>query len=130
MRVQRRHQEVVRQRVDGHVVAAGHRPGGDHRVDDGLLGRLDGGVEQRIDARVGQRSQVLERRRPRRVVAGEYSVAGGEGEEQVAAAVLARTAGPGDAEAGTLGESPALVPQQRRIRGDHDDDGATAQRGG
>ena len=41
------HEPVVRQRVGRDPVAADHRLGGDERVDDRLLGRLDVAVEQR-----------------------------------------------------------------------------------
>src|SRR5438105_937111 len=42
-------QPIVGQAVSGDAIAAGHRLGGDEGVDDRLLGRLDGGLEQRID---------------------------------------------------------------------------------
>ena len=44
-------QPVVGQGVGGDAVAAGHRLGGDERVDDRLLGRLDRRVEQRRRSR-------------------------------------------------------------------------------
>ena len=40
---------IVRDAVQGIAVDAGHGAGGDERVDDRFLGRLDGRIEQRID---------------------------------------------------------------------------------
>ena len=52
------------------------------------------------------------------------SIAGREGDEQVAARVPARAADTGDTQPGALGKPLALVGEQRRIRRDHDDDRA------
>ena len=56
-------------------------------------------------------------------------VAGREGDEQVAARVAARAARPGDPQPGSLGQTLALVGEERRIRGeDHDDRPAPGRR--
>ena len=83
------------------------------------------GVEQRVDDAVADRPDV-----DRSSVDGSSSssagrsIAGRERDEQVAARVAARPAGPGDAEPGALGEPLALVGQQRRVGRDDDDDRA------
>ena len=47
-------QAVVGQGDYGVIVDAGHGFGGDHGVDDGLFGGLDGGQKHRVEAVVGQ----------------------------------------------------------------------------
>ena len=76
---------------------------------------------------VGERPDVGDRRR-RLVEPGHAAVAGGEGQEEVAAGVLADTAHAGDTKGRALGQPPALQRQQRRVGGDDADDRATAGR--
>ena len=57
-------QELVRERVDGVAVAAGHRLRRQHRVQDRLLDRVDRRLVERVDPAVVQHPQ--RRARPRR----------------------------------------------------------------
>ena len=104
--------------------------GGDERVEDRLLGRLDRRVEQRADREVVQGPEVRRRRAdpPGTTSAAASPVARREAQEQVAARVGAGPAHPGDAEARPLGEAIALVGQERGVGRDDDDDRARAGR--
>ena len=89
------------------------------------------GVEELVDAHVTDGPHLVRATRRLGVVAGVAGqlVAGGEGDEQVAAGVATRAAHPGDAQPGPLREPLALVGQQRRIRrDDHDDRARTGLR--
>ena len=107
------------------AVAAGHRLGGHEGVDDGLLSGLDRGPEERADPGVIERPEVADQRSALRVVhSSQAPIARGEGKEQVSAGVLAGTTGARYPQASPLREPLALVRQQGRIRGEHDDDRA------
>src|SRR5829696_105466 len=110
-------QPVVVEAVGDGPAPAGHGLGGHHGVHDGLLGGLDDRVEQRVDALVGQHLE-----RHGELAAGQLPVAGREGEEDVAAGVLAGAAGAGHPQPGPLGQAVALVREQGGVGGGHDDD--------
>ena len=78
-------------------------------------------VGQHLHAQ-GQRRRLAQR------AGREAAVGGGEGEQEVAAPVLAHAARAGDPERRPLGEAGALRGQQRRVRGHEDDDRARARR--
>ena len=116
-------QAVVRQAVCDVAVGTGHRLGRHEGVDDGLLGRLDRGPEERADPGVVKR---LDRAREgparRPILRGESPVAGGEGDEEVARRVLPCPARARHAQPRALCQPFALVRQQRRVGSeDHDD---------
>jgi hypothetical protein len=71
----------VRERVRRAALAAGGGGGAPQRVEDGLLGGVDRGGEERVE--VGARARAI----------------GGEGEEDLAAAVMGDRAGAGEAQA-------------------------------
>ena len=75
-------QAVVGKGDDGVVIDASHGFGGDHGVDDGFFGGLDGGQEERIEAVVGQHFQVADS-----LGGGGFGIGGGEGDEDVSGAV-------------------------------------------
>ena len=115
----------MRDRVGRDAVAPDDRRRGDERVDDGLLGRLDDGIEQLVDGDVADGADGIGGDADRVVVVartGRDPIAGRERDEQVAARVAARAADPGDPEARALRQPLALVGEQRRVRGDDDDD--------
>ncbi len=91
-----REQQVVREGVGG-AAARGHRRRGEHRVEDRLLGGLDDRVEERVHRLVRQRAHVCDHRGVG-VEPGHAAVAGREGDEEVAAGVLADPARASDAE--------------------------------
>ena len=95
--------------VGGHPVSPDHRLGGDERVDDRFLGRLDGRVEHRVDDEVADRPHVIGEELGVILVLGGQAIAGREGDEQVAAGVPARPTGAGQAETRTLGQALQLV---------------------
>ena len=117
------------QGVGGDPVAAGHRLGGDQRVDDRLLGRLDDGVEQGVDRRSSSARTSASTRRIRLVV-----VRGSSGCPSRSARNRSPLVWPpvppirAMPEARALGEPLALVGQQRRVGRDDDDDRARAGR--
>ncbi len=112
----------MREGVGSDPVPPGHRPGRDEGVDDRLLGRLDHRVEQGIDDAVADGADVVRERRGPVLVLDRQTIAGREGEEQVAAGLAAGPSDPRDAEARTLRDPLALVGQERRVGGDDDDD--------
>src|SRR3712207_1859033 len=113
--------------VGRHAVAAGHGAGGEQGVHDRRLGRLGRRVEERGHALVRQHPDGHGLRYIRvEDGTGQAAVAGGEGEEDVAAAVVEAAAHPGEADGGALGQPVALDRQQRRVRRQDDDDGAGA----
>ena len=95
-------------------------------IDNGFLHGLRGGEKQVADMVVVDHTQAVAGKGPLALVSGglQLLIAGGEGDEDIAAAVLVAAAGAGDADAGALGQARALVRQQRRVGGDHDDDRA------
>ena len=107
------------QRVRRVIVAAAHRLGGDERVDDRLLCRLDRGHEQRIDVVVIEHP---DGERRARTAMRRQLVARGETDEELAARVAPDRAGSRQTEAGPLGQPFALMRQERRVGRDHDDD--------
>ena len=103
------------------AVAPGHRLGGEHRVQDRLLDRVDHGLVERVDSAVVQHPE------PDLALVGlERAVSGREAEPEIAARVLAHAAGARDSEAGAAGEPFALEREERRVRRDQDDDRAGA----
>ena len=121
----------MRQGVGRDPVAPDDGRGRDQRVDDRLLGRLDGRVEQPVDDDVADGPDVVGAAADRVVIvdaSGRQPIAGREGDEQVAARVPAGAADAGDAETGPLGQPLALVGEERRVGRDDDDDRARARR--
>ena len=103
--------------MHGAAEVAGHRVGHAQRVPDGFLDRLGGGEEQRREMVGGQGGDG-----DRGIGVQRHPVGGGEGAEDVAAAVGAEPAHAGEADTRPLGEATALVGQQRGVGGEHDDD--------
>ena len=114
-------QELVRERVNGVAVAAGHRLRREHRVQDRLLDRVDRRLVERVDPGVVQHPQ-----RQLRLVGVEAAVPGREAEREVAARALAHPARSRDPERGPAREPLALAGEERRVRRDQDDDRAGA----
>ena len=112
-------QRRLRDRLGVVPVVALHVARGDHRVDDRLLGRLRGGLEQRIEMVVADEAGLLQR-----LVVQRLGIGGRERDEDIARAVARVAAHPRQAHAGALGDALQLVRQQRRVGGDHDDDRA------
>ena len=86
--------------MHGAAEVAGHRLGHAQRVADGLLHRLGGSEEQRREVIGGQSGDG-----ERRVCVQRHPVGGGEGAEDVTAAVGAEPANPGEADSRPLGEA-------------------------
>ena len=108
---------VVRQAMRGDAIAPGHRLGGDQRVDDRLLGRLDRGLDQRVER------PIHEPAKPEHAVAvglrlgrGHAAIAGREAQEDVARGGRAKPADPRHAERRPPGQPGALVREQRARR--------------
>ncbi len=117
--------------VRGGPVAPRQGAGRQERVDDRLLDRLHGRLEERGDPDVVHHPDVDGHRgaRPGRGLgAGKAAVAGREGDEDVARPGRGDAAHPGEPEAGPLGEPLALVRQQRSVRREDDDDRPGARR--
>ena len=123
-------QPVVRDGVGRDAVAPDDGRRRDERVDDRLLHRLDGRVEEPVDHAPADGPHVVgpDLVRIVRSTRRRQSIAGREGDEQVAARVPAGAAGPRDPEAGSLGEPLALVGEQRSVGRDDDDDRARTWR--
>ena len=111
------------QGVNRGAVAPGHRLGGEHGVQDRLLDRVDHGLVEAGDPAVVQHPQ-----RDLALIGHERPVAGRETEAEIAARVLAHAAGASDPEAGAPCKPLALEREERRIRGNQDDDRARALR--
>ena len=91
------------------VMPSRHSAGCEQRVQDRLLGCLRRGVEERGHALVGDHLKRYDRRSFPSPGPGDVTVAGGEGEEEVAAPILAAATHAAEADARTLGETVALV---------------------
>ena len=97
-----------------------HRLGGDQGVDDRLLGRLHGGLEERVHPLVGQHRAACAR--PSALAASGLAV---EKARKMSPEPLPDTAaGAGQAQRRAPGQPLQLVRQQRRVGGDDDDDRA------
>ena len=90
----------------------------DHGVDDGFFRCFNGGFEERTDAFVGNGFHIV---RSRFVIG--MRVGRGEGDEDITGAVAGDGAGAGKAEGCAACEAFELMRQERRIRGNDDDDG-------
>src|SRR6266850_5854336 len=101
------------------IFNAGHGFGGDHGVDDGFFGSLDGGSENGIDLVVGQHLQVDDA-----VGGGSAGIGGGEGDEDVAGAVAGNAAVAAESQRNAAREAFELMRDERSVRGNHDNDRA------
>src|SRR5882724_1532707 len=101
------------------ILNAGHGFGGDHGVDDGFFGGLHGSGENGIELVVGQHFQVDDA-----VGGSSAGVGGGEGNEDVAGAVAGNAAVAAKSERDAAREAFELLRDERRVRGNHDDDRA------
>src|SRR5438874_3055821 len=111
----------MRQCFDLVVVAADHVVVIDQGVDDGFLGSFDGGGEKRVHQVVRQGFDGANRR----FGVGGMRVGGGEGDEQIAGAVVGNAAGAGKTERSATGQTFQLMREKRRVCCNHDDDGAS-----
>src|SRR3712207_6378287 len=109
--VERAEEKVGGEPVRRYAVATGHGAGGEEGVEDRLLGRLRRGVEERRHALVGDHPERYGRGEPGYALPRDAAVARGEGEEDVAAPVLAAATHPPEAHARVPGEAVALVRQ-------------------
>src|SRR2546422_71296 len=101
------------------IFDAGHGFGGDHGVNDGFFGGLDGGGEDGIELVVGQHFQVDDA-----VGSGSAGVGGGESDEDVAGTVAGNAAVAAESERNAPRQAFELVRDERSVRGNHDDDRA------
>src|SRR6266436_9112414 len=101
------------------IFDAGHGFGGDHGVDDGFFGGVDGSAENGIEPVVGQHFQVDDV-----VGGGSAGIGSGEGDEDVAGAVAGNAAVAAKTKRNAPREAFELVHDERRVRGHHDDDRA------
>ena len=117
---------IVGQGVGRDPVSAHDRLGGDERVHDRLLRRLDHRIEQSVDGDVADGPDRVRAQTTGILVVGhgQEVVAGREGQEQVAARVTPGATHASDPQARPLGQPLALVGQERRVRGDDHDDRA------
>src|SRR5450432_3038387 len=102
------------------LVLAAHLVAHAQRVDDGLLGALDGGLVQGI---AGLVEQHLERRRHARGLA-RHDVGRREGHDDLARAVRRERPDAADAERGALAHAHELRREQGRVGRDDRDDRA------
>ncbi len=99
-----------------------HRLGREQRIHDRFFRRLDRGIEERV--------QPLVRNDGDSAAAGlGITVADGEGQQEVAARILACAARPCDPQRSPLRHTRALVRQQRRVGRDEHDDRTCARLG-
>jgi hypothetical protein len=103
------------------VALAAHRglPGQQH-VDHGLLGRLDRGLEERVEMEIREHPDA------EHALLGvvRQAVGGGPGQSDVARPVVGHRAGPGHAQHGALRDARELARLERGVGGDEDHDGA------
>jgi hypothetical protein len=110
---------------DAVIFDAGHGFGGDHGVDDGFLGGLDGGGEDGLDFVVGEHFQVDD-------VAGWIGrggawIGGGKGNEDVAGTVAGDAAVATEAEGDAAGQPLELMGEEGSVGGDNDNDRAAIE---
>ena len=111
------------QPMRGMAIATDGRLGRDQGVGDGLLRRLDGRPEERADGLVVELANGSFELTPHRsVTAAQIAIARREGEEDVAALVLAGTTAARHAQAGALREPFTLMRQEWRVGGQDGDD--------
>src|SRR6266576_7207352 len=96
---------IMRQCFDLVVIAAGHVVVIDQGVDDGFFGRFDGGGEKRVDQVVRHGFDGTNRW----FGVGGMRVGGGEGDEQIAGAVVGNAAGAGKTERSATGQTLQLM---------------------
>jgi hypothetical protein len=109
----------VREGDDFVIVDAFHGFGGDHGVDDGFFGGLDGGQENWVERIVGEHGELVQSRG-----ADGAGIGGGEGEKDVAGAVAGVAAIAAEAEGNFLGDALELRGDEWCVGGDDNDDGA------
>ena len=102
------------------AVAPGDGLGTPQRMQDGLLGAVGRGLEQRVEQRVVQQRD----RRHRLLAPLRQRVGGGEGQRDVAAAVAEDRAGARQAGAGAQRKAAQLARVERRVGGEQHDDRA------
>ena len=111
--------------MSGVPVAAPHRLGGEQRVQDRLFRCIDHRCVERSDLPVREHAE-----RDFSLLLVQAAVAGGKGEEEVAARVRGRTTHASDAEADSLGQAVALMREERGVGRCDADDRACVSSGG
>src|ERR1700674_3640216 len=101
------------ERADAMIFDAGHGFGGDHGVDDGFFGGLDGGGKDGFDLVVGQHLQV-----DHMVGSGGAGVGGGEGDKDVTGAVAGNAPVTAQSKKNAARHAFELVRDERGVRGD------------
>ena len=114
----------MREGDDFAIVDAFHGFGGDHGVDDGFFGGLNGGEEDGVEGVVGKHGELVSVVGLRAGWADGAGVGGGEGEEDVAGAIAGVAAVAAEAEGDFFGDALELGGDKRSVGGDDDVDGA------